>query len=92
MHNMVYLIGRLEEEITGETIKIVVERTTKNSEGEYIKDTIKCLFQREDFIKASKDNIKVGDLIAIKGSLEWYNSDLVVVVQKMSFLSRRLED
>lgn len=96
MTNLAYLIGRLTENPTmkeeGEkkitTITLAVQRSYKNEEGIYETDFINCILWR---IIANNviEYCKKGDLIGIKGSLQTIDNQLVVVAEKVSFLSTK---
>ena len=88
MHNMVYLIGRLSTDIKEEDSKLnlAVTRTFKNEEGIYETDFVDVkLFgtMLENTIKY----IKKGDLIGVKGRLQVENNQLMVIADKLSFLT-----
>ena len=94
MHNMVYLIGRLSADIkeNDSSIKLAVTRAYKNENGEYETDFVEVkLFgaMLENTIKY----IKKGDLIGVKGRLQVENNQLIVIADKLSFLtSNKLEE
>ena len=94
MHNMVYLIGRLSADIkeNDSSIKLAVTRAYKNEIGEYETDFVEVkLFgaMLENTIKY----IKKGDLIGVKGRLQVENNQLIVIADKLSFLtSNKLEE
>lgn len=94
MHNMVYLIGRLSADIkeNDSSIKLAVGRQYKNENGEYETDFVDVkLFgaMLENTIKY----IKKGDLISVKGRLQVENNQLIVIADKLSFLtSNKMEE
>ena len=94
MTNMVYLIGRLSTDIkeNDSSIKLAVARQYKNENGEYETDFVDVkLFgtMLENTIKY----IKKGDLIGVKGRLQVENNQLMVIADKLSFLtSNKLEE
>ena len=88
MHNMVYLIGRLSTDIkeTDSSINLAITRQYKNENGEYETDFVDVkLFgaMLENTIKY----IKKGDLIGVKGRLQVENNQLIVIADKLSFLT-----
>lgn len=88
MHNMVYLIGRLSTDMkeNDSSIKLAVTRQFKNENGEYETD-----FVDVKLIGAMLENtikyIKKGDLIGVKGRLQVENEQLIVIADKLSFLT-----
>lgn len=88
MHNMVYLIGRLSTDIkeNDSTINLAVTRQYKNENGEYETDFVNVKLygaMLENTIKY----IKKGDLIGVKGRLQVEENKLIVVADKLSFLT-----
>lgn len=97
MHNIVYLIGRLANDIELEkkiaSITLAVQRTYKNEEGIYETDFIDCILYNQVASHTSKYCHK-GDLVGVKGRLQTHGEkELKVVVDKISFLcSKKSED
>ena len=100
MLNQVVLVGRLTDEIKptklkgkkAATITLAVTRTYKNDKGEYDVDYIECaLF--DAIVSTTKKYCHNGDIVGVKGSLEYIDDKLTVVVTKITFLSNKdLED
>lgn len=94
MHNLVYIIGRLvkdfeiDESKKEQSITIAVQRMYKNEDGIYDTDFIPCKLNMALTNNASK-YLHKGDLIGIKGVLEYRDSELFVIIDKMSFLSSK---
>lgn len=82
MHNMVYLIGRMNS-LKGNHIELAVGRSFKNEKNIYETDIINC-----ELHGTMGDNLRKycrkGDLIGIKG---WLRQGGIVVIEKASFLS-----
>ena len=92
MHNMVYLIGRLSTDIkeNDSSIKLALTRQYKNENGEYETDFVDVkLFgaMLENTIKTQLSILKKGDLIGVKGRLQVENNQLIVIADKLSFLT-----
>lgn len=88
MHNMVYLIGRLSTDIkeNDSSIKLAVTRQYKNENGEYETDFIDVKLFGTMLGKTIK-YIKKGNLIGVKGRLQVENNQLIVIADKLSFLT-----
>ncbi len=98
MLNQTVLVGRLvdtptienNKEARGAKIKLAIPRSYKNTEGDYDTDFITCLVWG-----GIADNVteycKKGDLIGVKGRLEQQDSNVVVVAEKITFLSSKKE-
>ncbi len=94
MHNMVYLIGRLSNDIKQEDsiMTLAVTRAFKNLEGIYETDFIPVKLYGQ-MLKNTIEYIKKGDLIGVKGRLQEENGQLIVIADKISFLtSNRKEE
>lgn len=96
MLNQVAIVGRIinkpilekENEKSKTEITLAVYRTYKNDEGIYEKDFIPVILYKsmaENVVEyCDKD-----DLIGVKGRLETQNEKLVVIADRMTFLSTR---
>lgn len=98
MLNQVVLVGRLTEEIKpiklkdkdAATMTLSVSRTYKNDKGEYDIDYIECtLFG--GVVDATKEYCHTGDILGVKGSLEYIDNKLTVIASKVTFLSSKHE-
>jgi single-stranded DNA-binding protein len=85
---MVCLIGRLSTDINEKdsTMTLAVQSNIKNEEGVYDTYFIDILLY-ENMLKNSMEYLKKGDLVGIKGRLKTENDELIVVADKLSFLS-----
>lgn len=96
MLNQTVLVGRLVEspaieknkETRGTKIKLAIPRSYKNTEGEYDTDFITCLVWG-GIAENVTEYCKKGDLIGVKGRLEQQDSNVVVVAEKITFLSSK---
>jgi single-strand DNA-binding protein len=98
MLNQTVLVGRLvdtptiekNKEARGTKIKLAIPRSYKNTEGDYDTDFITWLGWG-----GIADNVteycKKGDLIGVKGRLEQQDNNVVVVAEKITFLSSKKE-
>lgn len=100
MQNLVYLVGRIEDEPDFHNfddkkelkITVSIQRNTKNEDGEYEKDVVHCILCGKigtSFI----DYCKKGDLVGIKGSIRTNNEHTSeVIVDKISFIASKRND
>ena len=96
MLNQVLLVGRLVKEPTlteNEKVKmcfitLAVQRSYKNEKGEFETDFIDCLLLN-GVAENTVEYCKKGDLIGIKGSLQVYNKNLQVRVDRVTFLTSK---
>lgn len=90
MMNQVVLVGRLAKKMQDEYLWIIIPRQCKNEDGEYEKDTIKCVV-KDTMIENINNYCKVGDIIAIKGRMESNNNSQDIIVEKITFLAQKTE-
>jgi len=91
MTNTFMLLGRLSEILKDKkVIKISVNRAYKNENGEYETDIIPITL-KGTLLNNLVDYCKVGDFIAIKGSIE-YNFGIELIAEKLTFLSSGKEE
>ena len=88
MTNMVCLIGRLSTDINEKdsTMTLAVQSSIKNEEGIYDTYFIDVMLY-EHMLKNSMEYLKKGDLVGVKGRLKTENDELIVVADKLSFLT-----
>ena len=95
MLNQVILVGRLIENPINEENKIIitigVNRAFKNENGEYETDVISCVLW-EGIAKSATEYLVVGDVIGIRGRLQTINDKLIVVANKVTFLSAKKKE
>lgn len=98
MLNQVVLVGRLTKDPQGiepnrnvGTITLAIPRSYKNSEGEYETDFVDCELWNS-IAQNTTEYCKKGDIVGVKGRLESKDNKLVVVAEKITFLSSRKED
>ena len=87
MLNQVVLIGRLNEDITGNRITISVPRRYENEFGEYENDIFRVILN-DSIAKTTYEYCKKGDLLGIKGQLKNDFGNIVIIAEKITFLSR----
>lgn len=91
MNNLV-ILGRLVSNPIMEKgknvckITLAVNRDFKNEEGVYETDFIPCILYKT-IGQTTAEYCEKGDLIGIKGKLQTMDGKLVVVAEKVSFLS-----
>lgn len=94
MHNNVWLIGRLQEEIkdikdeSGRkicSINLIVTRNYKNADGEYESDIIPIRLYNMMCDKA-KESCHKGDLIGIKGRIQIKDNKMIIIADKITYL------
>lgn len=86
MHNMLYLIGRIEsiKSNKDKTVEVVLKVCDTIED---CVDTIKIIL-KDKMGELTKDNCKKGSLIGIRGKIKSNDkNDLYVQVEKISFLS-----
>jgi len=84
-------INETENGVKNTIITLAIPRTYKNIDGIYETDFISCMLW-----KGISENVvnycQKGDLVGIKGRLQEKDNKIVVVAEKVSFLSSRKED
>lgn len=86
MLNKVVLVGRLESENVDEIIKIKVPRNYKNSDGLYDNDIMPVVLIGATK-EMTKEYCKKGDLLGISGRIENKEDEIVIIAEKITFLS-----
>lgn len=88
MNCVMVLVGRLvENEVKENKFTLAVNRAFKNAEGIYETDFIPCLIEHEGTCNNFKEYCRKGDIIGVKGRLETREDKLIIVVDKLTFLS-----
>lgn len=90
MLNQVVLVGRIKE-IDGGKIILSCSRTYKNQDGQYDTDFIPVRLSG-GILENINLYCKIGDLVGIKGRIETDVFDMIVVADKVSFLSSKNSD
>lgn len=94
MLNQVIICGRLTEKPKFENdkkdckIALAVPRSFKNANGEYETDFINCQLYG-NIAQNTVDYINKGDLIGVKGRLQVVENNLLVIAEKITFLSSK---
>lgn len=99
MLNQVVLVGRITEnpklkqleDIRGARITLAVQRSYKNSEGVYDTDFIPIQLWN-GIAENTCEYCKKGDIVGVKGRLEFKNNQIIVVAEKLTFLSSKKEN
>lgn len=94
MLNQFNIVGRVVsimgcENNSYATITLAVPRSYKNMNGEYDTDFIPVKV-RETVAQKSLEYIASGDIVGVRGRIESENNNLMVVCEKLTFLSSRL--
>lgn len=95
MLNQTVLVGRITKDVEIKKIedrkyailKLAVTRSFKNEEGTYDTDFIDVSIF-DNIADNVKEYCKVGDLVGIKGRLESKEDKLILVGEKVTFLSQ----
>ena len=99
MLNQTVLVGRLVKEVEVKEVDdrkvayltLAVQRSYKNEEGVYETDFVPCTLWN-----AIAENVaeycRKGDLVGVKGRLQTENNGLVLVAEKVTFLSSAKKD
>lgn len=85
MLNQVVLVGRISQ-LKPNKVIVAVPRSYKNAEGEYDTDYIPIKLTG-GIAETTLDYCKKGDMIGVKGRLMMEHGDLVIMAEKVSFLS-----
>ena len=96
MLNQVVIVGRLcqidrlidDSEKRGVIFKLIVPRSYKNANGEHENDFIpvRAFGLLSDEIR---HNCKDGDLLGVKGRIETIGDRIIIVAEKITFLSSK---
>ena len=90
MMNQVLLVGRIKE-TDGDKIILSCPRAYKNQDGQYDTDFIPVRLSNV-ILENVNQYCKTGDLVGIKGRIEKDIFDVIVVADKVSFLSSKNSD
>jgi len=100
MLNQVIIVGRLvnnpevQENENGNKsiiITLAIPRTYKNINGEYDTDFITCKLW-EGIAKNAEEFLNKGDLVGVRGRLESKEKEIIVIAEKITFLSSKKEE
>lgn len=100
MLNQVILVGRLSHDLEIKEIEenrkelditLAVLRSFKNSEGIFETDFITCkVYDNAAIITFNElEYCKKGDLLGVRGRLQVVNDNMVVIVDRVTFLSSK---
>ncbi len=93
MLNQVILVGRLTCDPISEPnrpcreINLAIPRSYKNSEGVYETDFVDCQLGNNAISESCSEYCRKGDIVGVKGRLESKENRIVVVAEKLTFLS-----
>lgn len=95
MMNMFTIIGRLKDkpktDEKGKTdIELIVPRSFKNVDGEYENDIIKVRLWNPISTTAQEYCVR-GDLMGVKGRIQVNDNEMVLIAEKITFLSSSKE-
>lgn len=99
MLNQVVLVGRLtnnlviegnEENKRGEIV-LAVQRCFKDTNGEYRTDFIPCVLYNM-VAQNTAEYCKKGDIVGVKGRLQVEDNKVMVIAEKITFLSSKKEE
>lgn len=97
MLNQIVLVGRIVSDLEinetengrkATTIQLKVPRSFKNSEGIYEEDIIPVVLWN-GIAENACEYCKVGDLVGVKGRVQSKEDKIVIVAEKMTFLSSK---
>lgn len=89
MMNQIVLVGRIakiREEENNTIITLAIHRNYKNADGEYEIDFIDCQLFGE-VAKTTIEYCQSGDMVGIKGRLQVNNKKMIVVADRLTFLT-----
>ena len=90
MLNQAILVGKVEEIIMDseqKSIKLSITRNFRNDSSKEFDTDLINLVLSENLIESYKSYIKVGDTLAAKARLMVDNNELLVIAEKLSFIS-----
>ena len=91
MLNMCILVGMFKELIQKYNKVILILRipsSEKNKDGIYEADLIKCIVPKEK-VKYINEYCAINSIIGVKGQLRVIDNEMVVVINKATFLSSK---
>lgn len=91
MLNQVIIVGRLTSEVEDNKITLAVQRIFKNEEGIYETDFIPVIVQG-GIESNMKEYCHKGDIVGIKGRTETREDKVVIIAEKVTFLSSKKKD
>jgi len=99
MLNNVVIVGRINNDPAGmcddkqrkfTNIELIVPRAFKNEKGEFDSDKIPVTLY-DGIAQSVTDYVHKGDLVGIKGRLQNTDGKLIVIAEKVTFLSSKKE-
>lgn len=99
MLNQTILVGRIAKEVEVKEVDnrkvayvtLAVQRSYKNEEGVYETDFVPCTLWN-GIAENVAEYCRKGDLVGVKGRIQNENNGLVLVADKVTFLSSKKED
>ena len=99
MLNQTILIGRIVKEVEVKEVDnrkvayvtLAVQRSYKNEEGVYETDFVPCTLWNQ-MAENVAEYCRKGDLVGVKGRIQSENNGIVIVAEKVTFLSSKKED
>ena len=100
MLNQVVLVGRLVKNVkvykadSGKkvtTVTLAIPRSYKNSEGVYETDFVDCVLWT-GIAENTTEYCKKGDIIGIRGRAQSEDGKIVIIADKVTFLSSKKDD
>ena len=99
MLNQTILVGRIVKEVEVKEVDnrkvayvtLAVQRSYKNEEGEYETDFVPCTLWN-GIAENVAEYCRKGDLVGVKGRIQNENNGIVIVAEKVTFLSSKKED
>lgn len=99
MLNQTILVGRIVKEVEVKEVDnrkvayvtLAVQRSYKNEEGVYETDFVPCTLWN-GIAENVAEYCRKGDLVGVKGRIQNENNGIVIVAEKVTFLSSKKED
>ena len=99
MLNQTILVGRIVKEVEVKEVDnrkvayvtLAVQRSYKNEEGVYETDFVPCTLWNQ-MAENVAEYCRKGDLVGVKGRIQNENNGIVIVAEKVTFLSSKKED
>ena len=95
MLNQVILVGRITQDLEVKELDddkkkaimtLAIPRSTKNEEGEYETDFVPCVLYN-NVATNTAEYCKKGDIVGVKGRIESEPNRMIILAEKVTFLS-----
>lgn len=95
MTNQFIIVGRIvsitKNDDNSIYMSVAVNRCFKNEEGIYETDILQC-FVKGGIAQSTLEYCKNGDIVGVRGRIETINNHILLIGEKLTFLSARREN